>query len=130
MKHGYMRNIFGRKRRLPEASHAANVSEYEREKALRKAVNFVIQSSMHDLILYASHRVWSVFNEMKLNSKLCGEVHDSLIIDVIPAELDTVTTVLEVVFEDIPAQFPRITIPIEIEVSVGPNLADQKKIIG
>lgn len=126
--HGYVCNMQGRRRRLPKALKSIHVPSFERDHALRQAVNFVIQSSMHDLVLYSIVQVDQMFKHYGLESKLCGEVHDSLIIDCYKTEVDFILEILQTVFESLPVRYDWIDIPIEIEAAVGPNLADMENI--
>jgi uracil-DNA glycosylase family 4 len=129
-EYGYTTTLLGRKRRVPQALRTSEVPDWERERALRQLVNHVIQGGMHDIFLYATVQIFHMFKAMGLESKMCGEVHDSLIIDYLKDELDTILEILTGVFEILPERFPKIIVPMEIEVQVGPNLIDMEQILG
>lgn len=122
-QNGYLLNMFRRRRRLPDAQSSR---DYIRERALRQGINFPIQSTLHDIMLYAEYQVWKGFRKNKLESKLCGETHDGLIIDYLKSELDIIVKICKNVFENLP--FKWIDIPMVIEIEVGPNLVELEKI--
>src|SRR5690606_37116096 len=78
LEHGYITNLLGRRRRLPESQ---SPQQGIRERALRQGVNFPIQSLLHDLMLYCAAMVLEEFKRYDLRSVMCGEAHDSIILD-------------------------------------------------
>lgn len=128
--HGYVLNVFNRRRRIPAAMKSAMVQQWERERALRQAINFIIQSSTHDTMMYCTTQIRAVMLQLGLESKLVGEVHDSLVIDSVVDEVDTVVEVIDAVFSSLPMRYEWVTIPMEIEVKAGPNLAQMEQIFG
>lgn len=122
-QNGYLLNMFRRRRRLPDAQSS---QDYIRERALRQGINFPIQSTLHDIMMYAEYEIWKAFKKNKLKSKLCGETHDGIIVDYLKDELSTITHIAKTVFENLP--FEWIDIPMVIDIEVGPNLLDLKKI--
>lgn len=85
---GYVTTRMGRRRYLPDInSRNAVVRGY----AERNAVNAPIQGSAADIIKVA---MVSIFNEMErrgLRSKMLMQVHDELVFNIVPDELDEMT---------------------------------------
>jgi len=123
VEHGYAINLFGRKRRLPEI-HERN--QALRHRAERQAVNFPIQSLLHDYMLKAQVEIRHVMRDAALLSLLCGETHDSIIVDMYPGEEETVCYIVREILENLP--FEWITITIVADLAVGPNLYDVRTV--
>lgn len=86
LKHGYVYNLFGRKRRLPKV-----VSENfgEKSEALRQSVNAPIQGSASDYALFSSVliREHKRLGDLPSDMVQIGTVHDSLIYYVNPKDI-------------------------------------------
>lgn len=78
-KHGYVRTILGRYRRLPEVFSSDNKLRF---RALRQAVNSVIQGSAADILKAAMVRIYRTFQEEQLDAKILLQIHDELVIRV------------------------------------------------
>ncbi len=133
IKKGFVYNLMGRERRLPDAALSIEGGWFKNKKnvglknrALRQAVNAPIQSLLHDVILWAECKILETFEEEHLNSLLCAEVHDSIIVDVAPGELKLVKIIVKTILENVP--FDWITVPVVADVQVGPNLAEMTDI--
>ncbi|MBR3030826.1 MAG: DNA polymerase I [Bacteroidales bacterium] len=86
-KNGYVETVFHRKRYLPDI----NARNYNlRAFAERNAVNAPIQGSAADIIKLAMVSVWRRMKEEGLRSRMVLQVHDELVFDVVPEELDRV----------------------------------------
>jgi DNA polymerase-1 len=126
--HGYVVNMTGRIRRLSVATLTGFEYTAARERALRQAVNFIIQSSTHDLVMKAMGEIAFWFNELELKSKLIGEVHDSVIVDAYKPELETVLRIMRNSFDLLEDYYSWVTIPMVTEIKGGPNLLEMKDI--
>ncbi len=131
IKKGYVYNLMGRERKLPDAALEGTWYENRnniglKNRALRQAVNFPIQSLLRDMMLWAQCKILEAFEKEKLRSLLCAEVHDSIIVDVAPGELQFVKIIVKTILENLP--FDWITVPIVADVQVGPNLAEMTDI--
>lgn len=76
-RHGYVRNLFGRKRRLPNIWH----SEWgKKAEAQRQSVNAPIQGAASDYTLFSSILIWEKIQlgQLPKNMIQCYTVHDSL----------------------------------------------------
>ena len=86
-KNGYVETVFHRKRFLPDInSRNFNMRQF----AERNAVNAPIQGSAADIIKLAMVSVWRRIKEEGLRSRMVLQVHDELVFDVVPEELDRV----------------------------------------
>lgn len=120
-EHGWIANLFGRRRRLPDArSHIESI----KQRALRQGVNFPIQSTLHDLVLWYQCEINKHMKEYKLKSLMFGEAHDSIMMDIYKPELKTVAIIVKTVMENPP--FDWINVPIVVDIEVGPNLLETK----
>lgn len=82
-KHGYVRNLFGRKRLLPEASK----DPFSRDKkkfyaALRQSVNTIIQGTGADIMKLATIATVKEFRRKNLDAHLLIQVHDENLFEV------------------------------------------------
>lgn len=88
---GYVSTVKGRKRMLPDInSHNAVVRGY----AERNAINAPIQGSAADIIKMAMVAVARDFKAQGLRSKMIMQVHDELVFNVVPEELDRVKAIV------------------------------------
>ena len=107
---GYASTLMGRRRPLPDInSNNAVVRAF----AERNAVNTPIQGSAADIIKIAMVDVFKAMTDMK--SKLIMQVHDELVVDAVPEELDQVKQLLITNME----RAVKVDVPLEVEVSHG-----------
>jgi len=82
-------------------------------------VNYPIQGSAFHCLLKTFIKLDEQMRKEKWNSRLIGQIHDSLVMDVDPNELDYIEGVLkQIVSEELPKEWPWIIVPLEIEVEV------------
>jgi len=91
--------IFGRVRFFEEA---ASEDGEIRSKALRAGCNHLIQSTASDMMLIALFVIEQNMREAGLESLLVSTVHDSLVIDTVREELDTVHDIVYSVLNNFP----------------------------
>jgi DNA polymerase I len=82
---GYTETIMGRRRYLPDLT---SDNRQRREMAERMALNAPIQGSAADIIKVASLNVDRALHEHRLTSRMLLQVHDELVFEVAPGELD------------------------------------------
>jgi DNA polymerase-1 len=111
---GYVTTIMGRKRMLPDINSANAVV---RGYAERNAVNAPIQGSAADIIKVAMVNVYRHLRERGLKSKMIMQVHDELIFNIFPDELDTVK---EIVITDM-MNAHKGKVPLEVSAGTGAN---------
>lgn len=96
--------------------------------------NYPVQGfATADLVSCAFIRVAAALRGAKLRSLLINDVHDSLIVDVYPGELERVTEIVAAgmvgVVDDLYARYGvRFNVPIEVEIKVGKEWVSVKTI--
>lgn len=115
----YVTTILNRKRFIPEAKSSNKIV-----KALGKrlAMNAPIQGSAADIIKIAMVNVAMELKNRKLKSKLILQVHDELIINVVPEELEEVKTILKDKMEGV----LKLSVPLDVDMSSGESWYDAK----
>lgn len=109
---GYTETILGRRRYLPDLQ---SDNRQRRENAERVALNSPIQGSAADIIKLAMLRVDEALRRADLTSRLLLQVHDELVLDVAPGELEQVT---EIVREGMEGAY-ELSVPISVSPGVG-----------
>ena len=89
---GYTSTIMGRRRYLPDLT---SDNRQRREMAERMALNAPIQGSAADVIKVAMLRVSAALTSAGLKSRMLLQVHDELIFEVAPGELDAVRSLVK-----------------------------------
>jgi DNA polymerase I len=114
---GYTQTILGRRRYLPDL---LSDNRQRREMAERMALNAPIQGSAADIIKVAMLAVDSRLAEGGLGSRMLLQVHDELIFEVAPGELDALS---ELVRQAMCGAF-EMTIPLEVSLGTGQSWAE------
>ena len=116
---GFVRTRYGRIRYVDELKS----SNYNtRSFGERVALNTPIQGTAADIIKYAMIRVYRVFQERRLRSQLILQVHDELIVDTAPEELEEVKRILKEEMEHV----CEMSVPLKVHTAVGKNWAEAK----
>jgi DNA polymerase-1 len=116
---GYVETIFHRRRYIPElASKNRNIREFGE----RIALNTPIQGSAADIIKIAMVRVYNALKSKNMKSKLILQIHDELILDVVPEEEEEVTALLA----DIMQNAYDLRVPLKVDMNRGKNWYDTK----
>jgi DNA polymerase-1 len=113
---GYTETILGRRRYLPDLS---SDNRQRREMAERMALNAPIQGSAADIIKVAMLAVDAELRAGRLGSRMLLQVHDELIFEVAPGELDMLR---DLVSSAMCGAF-EMTIPLEVSVGTGRSWA-------
>jgi DNA polymerase-1 len=116
-REGYTETILGRRRYLPDL---VSDNRQRREMAERMALNAPIQGSAADIIKVAMLRVHSQIREQGLRSRMLLQVHDELLFEAAPGELDRLT---ELVHTEMCDAF-ELTVPLEVSMGTGRSWAD------
>lgn len=109
---GFTETMMGRRRYLPDLT---SDQRQRREMAERMALNAPIQGSAADIIKIAMIGVSRRFDEEELASRLLLQVHDELVVEVAPGELDAVH---EIVVGTMGAAMD-LDVPLDVSVGVG-----------
>jgi DNA polymerase-1 len=114
---GYVSTILGRRRAIrgirPEAGRQRNLPE-------RTAINTVIQGSAADLIKQAMIAIHCRLRRESRAAKMLLQIHDELIFEVPPDELDAVG---KLVAEEMAAA-QRLAVPLKVDLKIGRNWAE------
>ena len=114
---GYTQTILGRRRYLPDLN---SDNRQRREMAERMALNAPIQGSAADIIKVAMLAVDAGLRERGLGSRMLLQVHDELIFEVAPGELDTLSGL---VCEAMGSAF-KMTVPLDVSLGTGRSWAE------
>lgn len=123
LKNGIVRIPSGREFMFPNAKRLRN----GRVTNATSIVNYPVQSfATADIVPLACIRAFRKFREVGLKSKLVLTVHDSIVVDTHPDELNEVRDALKWammgVAEEVKDRFGYdMALPLDIEISVGPN---------
>jgi len=110
----YVTTVKGRKRMLPDIeSRSAVIRGY----AERNAINAPLQGSAADIIKIAMVNIYDEMERRGLKSRMIMQVHDELIFNVIPTELDTMKELVKRNMEG--AYTSRV--PLEVSMGTGKN---------
>ncbi len=95
--HGYVETILKRRRYIPELeSKVFAVREFGK----RTSLNAPIQGSAADIIKLAMIKLHQYLKDYQKKSKLILQVHDELILDVVPEELEEMKNIVPSIMQD------------------------------
>ncbi|MEO7218024.1 MAG: DNA polymerase I [Gemmatimonadaceae bacterium] len=118
-ENGYVQTIFNRRRYIPELRERNfNMRAFGE----RTAANSPIQGSAADLIKIAMIRIDDVFRTRDFASKMLLQVHDELVFEVTPDELEDVRVVVAQEME----HAAQLSVPLVVSIGVGDNWLDTK----
>ncbi len=119
-EHGYVQTIFGRRRYIPELrDRNFNVRAFGE----RTAANSPIQGSAADLIKIAMIRIDSALSAPGLRTKMILQVHDELVFEAPPEEIEVVTVTVQREME----QAAVLSVPLVVDIGVGDNWMETKE---
>ena len=116
---GYTETLFGRRRQIPEL---ASSNFRIRQAGERQAMNAGIQGLAADIFKVALVRLDQLLEQAGGRSRLILQVHDEVICEVPPADLDQVTAL---VLEAMSGAFD-LRVPLEVNLSSGDSWAAAK----
>ena len=83
--------------------------------------NFSAQGGASHCLLWSFCKLNDTIKELGLQTKICGQIHDSILIDVPHDELDDVLRLAnDIMTVQLRQKFPWIAVPMEIEADVSP----------
>jgi len=109
--------LLGRIRHLPDIN---SVNKTVREFAERTAINTPIQGTAADLIKLAMINVDAAFSERGLKTAMLLSVHDEIVFEVPPEELETVKKLIKEIMEGI----WDLKVPLKVNIAPGGNWAE------
>ncbi|MBA3317150.1 MAG: DNA polymerase I [Gemmatimonadales bacterium] len=117
---GYVETIFKRRRYIPEIrDRNFNMRAYGE----RNAQNSPLQGSAADLIKVAMTRIHAAIREEGLRSRMLLQVHDELIFEAPPEELERLQELVRSRMEGV----VELRVPLVVDLGVGPNWLDAKR---
>jgi DNA polymerase-1 len=117
---GYVETIFKRRRYIPEIrDRNFNMRAYGE----RNAQNSPLQGSAADLIKVAMTRIHRAIRDQGLRGRMLLQVHDELVFDVPPEELDPMKELVKSHMENV----VELKVPLVVDLGVGPNWLDAKR---
>lgn len=119
-KQGFLTTLGGFKRYFLELQSSAYL---QRQAGERMAINMPIQGSAADIIKRAMIEISQEIKKRGLNSKMILQVHDELVFEVPNKELAEVKQFVCQIMENC---FP-LSVPVKVDLKVGPNWADLEK---
>lgn len=116
---GYAETLFGRKRILPDIK---STNRQIKAMAERVAINSPIQGTAADIIKLAMINIQRILEERKFASKMILQVHDELIFDVVPSELEEMKVLVREQMEGAVS----LSVSLKVEMGIGDNWYDLK----
>jgi DNA polymerase-1 len=117
---GYVETLFKRRRYIPEIKDRNfNMRAYGE----RNAQNSPLQGSAADLIKLAMIRIHDALREGRLRSRMLLQVHDELVFEVPPGEVDAMRSLVREHMETV----VELRVPLVVDIGVGPNWLDAKR---
>jgi DNA polymerase-1 len=114
---GFTRTLFGRRRPIPEISSPQfNL----RGLAERTALNTPLQGTAADLIKLAMIKIQHELQASKLRSRMILQVHDELLFEALPDELDRLRAIVRPAMEQV---YP-LRVPLVVDMKSGANWRD------
>ena len=116
-QNGYVETLWGRRRYLEGVrnAHTGQLNATE-----RMAINTVIQGTAADIIKAAMISVFDKLNAGGYKSKLLIQIHDELLLECPPEEVEDVKTLLVSTMENV---FP-MRVPLKVDANVGDNWSE------
>mgnify|MGYP005836186441 CR=1 FL=1 len=111
---GYVTTMFGRKRYVRDINSRNQVV---RGNAERNAINAPIQGTAADIIKIAMVRIYERIRKEKLEAKMILQVHDELIFEVLPGELEILKNM---VIEEMSGA-ALLKVPLKVDCGTGSN---------
>jgi DNA polymerase-1 len=111
---GYVCTLLNRRRYIPDI-HAANYQL--RSAAERMAINMPIQGTAADIIKLAMIRLLAEMRQRQVRSRMILQVHDELVFEVPPEEIEPMTKLVREVMEGA----LQLAVPLTVEVKLGRN---------
>ncbi len=117
---GYVETIFKRRRYIPEIKDRNfNMRAYGE----RNAQNSPLQGSAADLIKLAMIRIHHAIGEQRLQSRMLLQVHDELVFEIPPAEVEPMKALVSEHMEGV----VELRVPLVVDIGVGPDWLDAKR---
>jgi len=111
---GYVQTVLGRRRYIPEIN---SPNRQIREAAERMAINMPVQGTSADIIKIAMVELHHEMEKRELRSKMILQVHDELVFEIPPEELDLMKELVSKIMPDA----LKLSVPLKIDIKIGKN---------
>jgi len=111
---GYVQTVLGRRRYIPEIN---SPNRQIREAAERMAINMPVQGTSADIIKIAMVELHHEMEKRELRSKMILQVHDELVFEMPPEELDLIKELVSKIMPDA----LKLSVPLKIDIKIGKN---------
>lgn len=118
---GFIDTYFGRRRYFD-----VKVEPNRLEKVYKEAMNYPIQSTASDVVLYGTGKAWDKMRDEGMISRMNAHVHDEVLFDIPKKELLSVIGLLKPAMENI--TFPWLNVPLKIDIQIGTNWGELKEL--
>ncbi len=118
-EHGYVKTIFNRRRPIPDIW---NSNKNIRAEALRAAINAPVQGSAADIIKISMIQLYNALRRNKMRSRIILQIHDELILNVYPKELNQIINLVKYTMEGV----YKLKVPLKVDIGYGKNLLEAK----
>jgi len=116
---GYVETLLGRRRYISEIKS----DNYQvRSAAERMAINMPVQGTSADIIKVAMINLQREMDRLKLQSKLILQIHDELIFEVPPEELDR----MKLLVPQVMSQAIKLSVPLKVDIKLGHNWGEME----
>jgi DNA polymerase-1 len=116
---GYVETLFKRRRYIPEIKDR---NFNQRAYGERNAQNSPLQGSAADLIKLAMVRIHRAIRERGLASRMLLQVHDELVFEAPPGEIEPLSQVVRAQMENVTP----LLVPVVVDIGTGPNWLEAK----
>lgn len=116
---GFAETLFSRKRNLPDIK---STNRQIKAMAERVAINSPIQGTAADIIKLAMINIQRLLSDRKLKSTMILQVHDELIFDVVPEEIEEMKVLVQEQMEGAVS----LSVALKVDLGIGSNWYDLK----
>lgn len=86
-----------------------------------EVINYAVQGAAFHMLLRTLINLQKWLEKHNMKTLIVGQIHDSLVLDIVPAEMDDVLhEALCIINQDLPKYYPFIDVPMTIEAELAP----------
>jgi DNA polymerase-1 len=123
---GYVATILGRRRAIALAGVRGKSTYKSRNQPEREAINMEIQGSAADLIKVAMLNIHGRLKRENRQARMLLQIHDELVFEVPPTEKEAVCALVRE--EMTGALADRLTVPLQVDMGMGPNWLEVEEV--
>ncbi|MBW6458019.1 MAG: DNA polymerase I, partial [FCB group bacterium] len=111
---GFVSTLYGRIRSIPDIN---SENRNLQEAAKRAAINMPVQGSAADIIKIAMIRIHEKMKALNMHSKMILQVHDELIFEVAPGEMESLRELVKINMESA----AKLKVDLKVDIGTGVN---------